>query len=83
MRDPMLDAARAASREVISLDSFDANDWARVFCRINPTANFEEMREWFASALARGYEEGQHTATLVGGPCPGLKNAIDRAVRDV
>ena len=41
------------------LPSFDAMDWAKAFCKINPTCGLDEstMVGWFANALMRGYDE--------------------------
>ena len=41
------------------LPSFDAADWARAFCKINPDGPPEDiMLTWFANALMRGYDQG-------------------------
>lgn len=40
------------------LPSFDAMDWAKAFCKINPNGPPEDvMVGWFANALMRGYDE--------------------------
>lgn len=39
------------------LPSFDAQDWAKAFCRIHPEADEGDMIGWFANALMRGYDE--------------------------
>ena len=39
------------------LPSFDARDWAKAFCKINPSMDEGTMLTWFASALMRGYDE--------------------------
>jgi hypothetical protein len=39
------------------LPSFDARDWAKAFCKVNPTADEGTMIAWFANALMRGYDE--------------------------
>lgn len=38
------------------LPSFDARDWAKAFCKINPQIDEETMIGWFANALMRGYD---------------------------
>lgn len=38
--------------------SFDAQDWAKAFCKIHPDADEGDMIGWFANALMRGYDEG-------------------------
>jgi hypothetical protein len=40
------------------LPSFDAQDWAKAFCKINPEIDEGIMLGWFANALMRGYDEG-------------------------
>lgn len=45
------------------LPSFDARDWAKAFCKINPTMDEGIMIAWFANALMRGYDE--HAARAV------------------
>ena len=39
------------------LPSFDARDWAKAFCKLNPSMDEELMVTWFANALMRGYDE--------------------------
>jgi hypothetical protein len=39
------------------LSSFDAQDWAKAFCKQYPVDE-GEMIGWFAAALMRGYDEG-------------------------
>jgi hypothetical protein len=39
------------------LPSFDAVDWAKAFCKLNPQMDEELMITWFANALMRGYDE--------------------------
>jgi hypothetical protein len=39
------------------LPSFDAQDWAKAFCKINPEMDEGVMLSWFANALMRGYDE--------------------------
>ena len=39
------------------LPSFDAHDWARVFCKIHPQMDEDLMITWFANALMRGFDE--------------------------
>jgi hypothetical protein len=39
------------------LPSFDAQDWAKAFCKINPVIDEGAMLSWFANALMRGYDE--------------------------
>lgn len=39
------------------LPSFDARDWAKAFCKLNPTMDEGTMIAWFANALMRGYDE--------------------------
>lgn len=39
------------------LQSFDARDWAKAFCKINPQMDEGVMLVWFANALMRGYDE--------------------------
>lgn len=39
------------------LPSFDARDWAKAFCKINPDADESVMLTWFANALMRGFDE--------------------------
>lgn len=39
------------------LPSFDARDWAKAFCKLNPSMDEETMITWFANALMRGYDE--------------------------
>jgi hypothetical protein len=39
------------------LPSFDARDWAKAFCKINPDMDESTMVAWFANALMRGYDE--------------------------
>ena len=39
------------------LPSFDAQDWAEAFCKLNPTADQGTMLAWFAGALMRGFDE--------------------------
>jgi len=46
------------------LPSFDAQDWAKAFCKLNPSADYELMLAWFANALMRGYDEGRSRATV-------------------
>jgi hypothetical protein len=41
------------------LPSFDAHDWARAFCKLNPSIDEDLMVTWFANALMRGYDEGR------------------------
>lgn len=40
------------------LPSFDARDWAKAFCKINPEMSEDIMLTWFANALMRGFDEG-------------------------
>jgi hypothetical protein len=40
------------------LPSFDARDWAKAFCKLNPGMDEGTMISWFASALMRGYDQG-------------------------
>lgn len=40
------------------LPSFDAQDWAEAFCKLNPHIDKDIMIGWFANALMRGYDEG-------------------------
>jgi hypothetical protein len=46
------------------LPSFDAVDWAKAFCKLNPEMKDQEeiMVTWFANALMRGYDE--HAARM-------------------
>jgi hypothetical protein len=45
------------------LPSFDARDWAKAFCKLNPGMDEETMLAWFANALMRGFDEhGSRTA---------------------
>jgi hypothetical protein len=37
--------------------SFDARDWAKAFCKLNPGVDELTMISWFASALMRGYDQ--------------------------
>ena len=39
------------------LPSFDARDWAKVFCKQHPEIDEDEMVGWFANSLMRGYDE--------------------------
>ncbi len=39
------------------LPSFDAQDWAKAFCKINPGVPEDVMIGWFANALMRGFDE--------------------------
>ena len=39
------------------LPSFDAVDWAKAFCKINPGIDEDIMVGWFANSLMRGYDE--------------------------
>lgn len=39
------------------LPSFDARDWAKAFCKLNPGVDESIMIIWFANALMRGYDE--------------------------
>ena len=39
------------------LPSFDAQEWAKAFCKINPGIDEDIMVGWFANALMRGYDE--------------------------
>jgi hypothetical protein len=39
------------------LPSFDAQDWAKAFCKLYPSMDEEVMTGWFANALMRGYDE--------------------------
>ena len=46
------------------LPSFDARDWAKAFCKINPDGPPEDvMISWFANALMRGYDEATSRRT--------------------
>ncbi len=50
------------------LPSFDAQDWAKAFCKVAATLGFKDangepidegwMITWFANSLMRGYDEG-------------------------
>ena len=56
----MIDAARRASRHMansIMPSSFDAEEWAKAFCKANPGADADIMTTWFANALRRGFDE--------------------------
>lgn len=39
------------------LPSFDAQDWAKAFCKLNPSMDEGLMLTWFANALMRGFDE--------------------------
>lgn len=39
--------------------SFDANDWADYFCKVNPGFEKGTALSWFSSALMRGYDQGR------------------------
>jgi hypothetical protein len=39
------------------LPSFDAQDWAKAFCKLNPSADYGTMLAWFSGALMRGFDE--------------------------
>lgn len=41
------------------LPSFDATDWAKAFCKLNPSMDEGLMIAWFANALMRGYDQRQ------------------------
>jgi hypothetical protein len=51
------------------LPSFDAQDWAKAFCKINPGVPEDVMIGWFANALMRGFDEHAartaHTETAI------------------
>ena len=49
--------AKPEDRPDWPLPSFDAQDWAKEFCRINPTMDEGTMVGWFANALMRGFDE--------------------------
>lgn len=42
------------------LPSFDAEDWAKAFCKRNPGVAEDIMISWFSNALMRGYDQGRH-----------------------
>ena len=44
------------------LPSFDARDWAKAFCKINPQIDEDIMLGWFANALMRGFDEARARA---------------------
>lgn len=44
------------------LPSFEAQDWAEAFCKLNPGADEALMLSWFANALMRGFDEAQMRA---------------------
>lgn len=39
------------------LPSFDAQDWAKAFCKVNPGFDEGTALAWFANALMRGFDE--------------------------
>ncbi len=46
------------------LPSFDALDWAKAFCKRNPSFDEGTALAWFANALMRGFDEGYARAVL-------------------
>lgn len=53
------------------LPSFDAQDWAAAFLKINPDCGLDEglMIAWFANALMRGYDEASARAVALDVRC--------------
>lgn len=45
------------------LPSFSATDWAKAFCKQNPSFDEGMAIAWFACALMRGFDEGVSRAT--------------------
>lgn len=39
------------------LPSFDAQEWAKAFCKVFPGCDEETVVGWFANALMRGYDQ--------------------------
>lgn len=53
--------------------SFDAQDWAAAFVKVNPGFDEGIALAWFANALMRGFDEGTKRAALerAKSPAPG------------
>ena len=49
------------------LPSFNALDWARAFCKENPSADYDLMVAWFSAALMRGFDEANARRSGNGG----------------
>lgn len=72
-KDPPMKATELAS-------SMDAVIWAREFCKLNSSADFEMMIGWFANAIMAGYDEAKRRArkeaSSVKKECPNCKQQI-------
>lgn len=47
------------------IPSFDARDWAEVFCKRFPSVPEDDALAWFANALMRGYDERTRPTTAM------------------